>query len=147
MSRIARRGCKMDVMKMDPFWLAGAFSLTGVAAVNRDGAYALEFMMAVAAGGVLALCFSLWKSRQRKADGIDTALWAMIGFVGSMALAFFFAPGLDGRTVPIVGITLTQPSAAFLIGLGATPFIEWMLTGEAFKLAQRFFDRIKPGGE
>lgn len=130
-----------ELMKLDPFLVLGAFGLTGAAAASRNPAYAIEFMGAVAAGGVIALCFSLWKSRQRKADGIDTALWAMIGFIGSMALAFFVAPVLDGRTVPVLGITLNQPSAAFLIALGATPFIEWMLAGEAFAFARGWLDR------
>lgn len=131
--------CQM--MKFDPFYLLGAYSVTGVLAVSRDGAYALDFLAAVAAGGLIALCFSLWKSRQRKADGIDTSLWAMIALIGCMGLAFFLAPALNGRTIPFVDLTLTQPLAAFLIALGGTPFIEWLLTGEAFKLLRDWFER------
>src|SRR3546814_20323020 len=92
----------------------------------------------LAAGGLVTLCFSLWKSRQRKADGIDTSLWAMIGLIGSMGLAFVLAPALAGRTLPLVGITMPQPMAAFLIAVGGTPFLEWLLTGEAFALAPRW---------
>src|SRR3546814_11122782 len=83
------------MMKFDPFYLLGAFGLTGVAAVHRDGAYALDFMAAIATGGFCALLFSLWKSRQRTADGIDTSLWALIGLIGSMGLAFFLAPSSE----------------------------------------------------
>src|SRR3546814_11280736 len=122
------------MMKFDPFYLLGAFGLTGVAAVHRDGAYALDFMAAIATGGFCALLFSLWKSRQRKADGIDTSLWALIGLIGSMGLAFFLAPALDGRTIPLIGITLTQPPAAFLIAPGAPPLPQWRLTAGAFQL-------------
>lgn len=134
-----------ETMKLDPFYLLGAYGVVGAAAVDRNPAYALEFMFALASGGVVTLCFSLWKSRQRKADGIDTSLWAMIGLIGSMGLAFVLAPALAGRTVPLVGITLTQPMAAFLIAVGGTPFIEWLLTGEAFALARRWLDKKENG--
>lgn len=138
------RGGK-QTMKLDPFYLLGAFGVAGVAQVHRNPASAMEFMLALAAGGVVTLCFSLWKSRQRKADGIDTSLWAMIGLIGSMGLAFVLAPALAGRTVPLVGIILTQPMAAFLIAVGGTPFIEWLLTGEAFALARRWLDKKENG--
>lgn len=134
-----------QIMKLDPFYLLGAYGVAGVAAVDRNPAYALEFMFALAAGGLVTLFFSLWKSRQRKADGIDTSLWAMIGLIGSMGLAFVLAPALAGRTVPLVGIVLTQPMAAFLIAVGGTPFIEWLLTGEAFALARRWLDKRENG--
>jgi hypothetical protein len=132
-------------MKLDPFFLLGAYGVTGVAAATRNPAYALDFMLALAAGGLVALCFSLLKSRQRKADGIDTSLWAMIALVGSTGLAYVLAPVLDGRTIPLIGITLTQPLAAFLIALGGTPFIEWVLSGEAFALARRWIERREKG--
>src|SRR3546814_17083846 len=121
------------MMEFDPFYLRGGVGLTGVAAVHRDGAYALDFMAAIATGGFCALLFSLWKSRQRKADGIDTSLWALIGLIGSMGLAFFLAPALDGRTILLIGITLPQPLATFLIALGAKPFPDRALTGVTFK--------------
>ena len=133
-------------MKMDPFVLAATFGLTGVMSVNRDGVNALEFIAAIAIGGMIALCFSLWKSRQRKADGIDTSLWAMIALSGSTGLAYFLAPTLDGRTLPLLGIVLTQPLAAFLIAVGGTPFIEWLLTGEAFAKVKELIDKIWPKG-
>jgi len=135
-----------ETMKMDPFVLAGTFGLTGVMSANRDGAHALEFIAAIAIGGMIALCFSLWKSRQRKADGIDTSLWAMIALSGSTGLAYFLAPTLDGRTLPLLGIVLTQPLAAFLIAVGGTPFIEWLLTGEAFAKVKELIDKIWPKG-
>lgn len=134
------RGGK-QTMKLDPFYVLGAFGVAGVAAVDRDPAYALAFMASLASGGLIALCFSLWKSRQRKADGIDTSLWAMIAVLGSTTLAFVLAPVLEGRTIPLLGITLTQPLAAFLIAVGGTPFIEWLLTGEAFALVRRWIDK------
>lgn len=130
-----------EPMKHDPFLLLGGFGVVSVAAIDRNPAYALEFMAAIASGGLIALLFSLWKSRQRKADGIDTALWAMIGLLGSTTLAFVLAPVLDGRSIPLIDITITQPLAAFLIAVGGTPFIEWLLTGEAFALARRWIDR------
>lgn len=129
-----------EAMKWEPFGLIAAYGATGLASVQEG--YPPEFIVALVSGGFLALCFSLWKSRQRKADGIDTALWAMIGSVGSMALAFFVAPGLDGRFIPGVGIELTMPMAAFLIAVGGTPFIEWLLTGEAFQLVKRIIDKF-----
>lgn len=122
-------------MKLDPFLVVGSFYATGVASIDRG--YPIEFMMALAAGSFLALLHSFWKSKQRKADGIDTALWAMIAVIGSFALAFFLAPSLEGRTLPIIDLTLTLPLAALLISLSATPFIEWLLTGEAFKLFKK----------
>lgn len=134
-----RRG--NEQMKLDPFYLLGAYGVAGVGAVDRNPANALEFMFALITGGLVALCFSLLKSRQRKADGIDTSLWAMIGLFGSTGLAFVLAPALDGRTIPLVGITLNQPLAAFLIAVGGTPFIEWLLTGEAFGMLRRWAEK------
>jgi len=134
-----------QTMKLDPFYVLGAFGVAGVAAVDRDPTYALAFMASLVSGGLIALCFSLWKSRQRKADGIDTSLWAMIAVLGSTTLAFVLAPVLEGRTIPLVGITLTQPLAAFLIAVGGTPFIEWLLTGEAFALIRRWVDKRERG--
>lgn len=130
-----------ETMKLDPFYLLGVYGVTGVAAVDRNPAYALEFMFALITGGLVALCFSLLKSRQRKADGIDTSLWAMVALFGSTGFAFVLAPALDGRVIPLVGITLTPPLAAFLIAVGGTPFIEWLLTGEAFGLFRRWLDK------
>lgn len=129
-----------DMMKLDPFGALFAYGVAGVASVQRG--YPLDFVAALVTGGFLALCFSLWKSRQRKADGIDTSLWAMIALVGCMALAFFVAPALDGKTIPIVGIVVTKPLAAFLIATGGTPFIEWLLTGEAFAWLKRLADKF-----
>lgn len=133
-----------EIMKVDPFVALAAYGVAGVASIDRG--YPLEFIAALLTGGFLALCFSLWKSRQRKADGIDTSLWAMIALVGTMALAFFVAPQLDGRTIPLVGITLTTPLAAFLIATGGTPFIEWLLTGEAFAWVRKWGDKLTGKG-
>jgi hypothetical protein len=128
------------MMKLDPFAALFAYGVAGVASVQRG--YPLDFIAALMAGGFLALCFSLWKSRQRKADGIDTSLWAMIALVGCMALAFFLAPALDAKIIPILGIVLTKPLAAFLIATGGTPFIEWLLTGEAFAWLKRIAEKF-----
>lgn len=129
-----------EMMKLDPFAALFAYGVAGVASVQQG--YPLEFIAALITGGFLALCFSLWKSRQRKADGIDTSLWAMIALVGCMALAFFVAPQLDGKVIPLVGITVTKPLAAFLIATGGTPFIEWLLTGDAFAWLRRMADKF-----
>lgn len=129
-----------DMMKLDPFAALAAYGVAGVASIERG--YPLEFVAALVTGGFLALLFSLWKSRQRKADGIDTALWAMIALVGTMALAFYVAPSLDGKTIPIVGIVITKPTAAFLIAAGGTPVIEWLLTGEAFAWLKRLAEKF-----
>src|SRR3546814_20475604 len=112
------------MMKFYPFYLLGAVGLTGVAAVHRDGAYALDFMAAIATGFFCALLFSLWKSRQRKSDGIDTSLWALIGLIVPVGLAFFLVPALDGRTIPALGVTCPPPPAALPIGPGAAPVLE-----------------------
>lgn len=135
-----------ELMKSDPFIVLGAYGLTGVAAIHRGDANPIEFLGAIAAGGFLALLFSLWKSRKRRADGIDTALWATISLIGTMALAYFLAPALDGKSIPGLSIVLTKPLAAFLIALSATPAIEWMLTGEAFEWLRRVGDRFLPMG-
>lgn len=133
-----------EMMKLDPFVALAAYGVAGVASVDRG--YSLEFIAALVTGGFLALLFSLWKSRQRKADGVDTSLWAMIALVGCMALAFFVAPALDGKTIPVVGIVVTKPTAAFLIATGGTPFIEWLLTGEAFAWLKRIADKFGSKG-
>lgn len=133
-----------EVMKVDPFGVLFAYGAVGVASIKRG--YDLEFIAALLTGGFLALCFSLWKSRQRKADGIDTSLWAMIALVGCMALAFFVAPALNGKTIPLVDIVVTKPLAAFLIATGGTPFIEWLLTGEAFAWLRKWGDKIAGKG-
>lgn len=140
MRSMPARGGK-ETMKLDPFYLLGAYGVAGVAAVDRNPAHALEFIFALISGGLVALCFSLVKSRQRKADGIDTSLWAMIGLFGSTGLAFVLAPALDGRTIPLVGITLNQPLAAFLIAVGGTPFIEWLLSAEPMGMFRRWIDK------
>lgn len=140
MRSMPARGGK-ETMKLDPFYLLGAYGVAGVAAVDRNPAHALEFIFALISGGLVALCFSLVKSRQRKADGIDTSLWAMIGLFGSTGLAFVLAPALDGRTIPLVGITLNQPLAAFLIAVGGTPFIEWLLSAEPMGILRRWIDK------
>lgn len=129
-----------DMMKLDPFVALAAYGVAGVASVDRG--YPLEFIAALLTGGFLALLFSLWKSRQRKADGVDTSLWAMIALVGCMALAFYLAPALEGKRIPLVGIVLTKPLAAFLIATGGTPFIEWLLTGEAFAWLKRIAEKF-----
>lgn len=132
-----------EMMKLDPFVALAAYGVAGVASVDRG--YSLEFIAALLSGGFLALLFSLWKSRQRKADGIDTSLWAMIALIGCMALAFFVAPALEGRVIPLLGVVVTKPAAAFLIATGGTPFIEWLLSGEAFAwlkgIAEKFGGR------
>lgn len=128
-----------SVMKIDPFFIVGSFFATGVGAIERG--YPVDFMIALATGTLIALCHSLWKSKQRKADGIDTSLWAMIAVIGSFSLSFFVAPSLENKVIPFVEVTVTLPMAAFLICLTATPFIEWMLSGEAFKLFKKLVDR------
>lgn len=133
-----------SMMKLDPFVALAAYGVAGVASIDRG--YPIEFIGALVTGGFLALCFSLWKSRQRKADGIDTSLWAMIALVGCMALAFFVAPAIDGKTIPLVGIVVTKPLAAFLIATGGTPFIEWLLTGEAFAWLRKWGEKITGKG-
>lgn len=130
-----------SAMKFDPFLVWGSFMASGVGAVHQGYAYPLEFMAALATGSFLALLHSYWKSRQRKANGIDTALWATIALIGSFALAFFVAPALEGKLLPIVHVTVTLPMAAFLIAVSATPFLEWLLTGEAFKLFQKLISK------
>lgn len=132
-----------ETMKMDPFLTLGAFGVTGIASIRQG--YDLHFLAALLTGGVLALLFSLWKSRQRKADGIDTALWATIALIGTMALAFFLAPVMEGRSIPVTDIVMTKPLAAFLIAVGGTPAIEWLLTGEAFKWAKKVADKFGLG--
>ena len=126
-------------MKLEPFVLLGAAGATSVATAVRGDPMLFEFMGALFSGSVLAMLFSLWKSRQRKADGVDTALWAMIALIGSWALAFFCTPMLAGREV--LGIVLHKPALAFIIAVSATPVIEWLLTGEAFKWARRFLPK------
>ena len=132
-------------MKLDPFVALAAYGVAGVASIKQG--YSLEFIAALVMGGFLALCFSLWKSRQRKADGIDTSLWAMVALVGCMGLGFFLAPAFDGRTIPVIGITLTQPMAAFLITTGGTPAIEWLLTGEAFTWLRKWREKLPTKGD
>lgn len=131
-----------DMMKAEPFGLLFTYSVAGAASVAAPTVYTVEFVGALALGGFLALCHSLWKSRERKADGINTALWAMIALSGSIGLALFLAPALAGKVVPVVDIVVTTPLAAFLIATGGTPFIEWLLTGEAFAWLRKWGDKI-----
>lgn len=122
----------------EPLTIAGSFLFTSAAATVRDPSTAMEFNAAIALGGLVTLLFSLWKSRKRKADGIDTALWAAIGFIGSMALAYFVSPVLEGSTLR--GITITLPMAGFIICISAAPFIEWALEGGPLKVAQEAYE-------
>lgn len=135
-------------MKLEPFLMTAAFGLTGYGTVLSGDPYPYEFLAAVSSGTTIALCISYWKSRQRKADGIDTALWAMIAVFGSWTLAFLGAPTLMHKTVPVIDLTLTKPLAGFLIAVAAPPFIEWIGLGEAWKtvrkLIDKWVDRDKP---
>lgn len=121
---------------LEPLTIAAAYISTSVAATVRDPSTAMEFNAAIALGGVVTLLFSLRKARKKKSDGIDTALAAAIGFIGSMALAYFVSPALEGRTFPGTDIAITLPLAGFLISVSAAPFIEWMLEGGPLKIAK-----------
>lgn len=129
-----------EAMKWEPFGLLAAYGAAGLASVKEG--YPPEFIVALVSGGFLALCISLIKSRKRKADGIDTALWAMAGVVGSMVLAFLFAPSLDGKIIPVVGIKLEIWSAGFLIALAGTPLIEWLASPHPLQLLMRGADSL-----
>lgn len=129
-------------MKYEPITIAVAYVTASMASVHLavDPREAILFNGAVAAGGFLTLLFSLWKSRKKKADRFDTALWATIGFVGSMALSFFGAPLLQGRNIIGTEVPISLPFAGFLIAISAAPFIEWALEGGPFKLAKDILD-------
>jgi uncharacterized membrane protein len=114
-------------MKSDPFMLLGAIGTLSVASVARGDAQTLEFIGAMVMGSFIALCASLLKSRKRKDGPTERNLAAMIAVTGSLGLAFFFAPLIEGRIV--AGVALSKPFAAFIITVAASPIIEWLLDG------------------
>lgn len=121
--------------------MLGLYAAAGADAARRDPQQFFDFMLALVLGGLIALVFSLWKSRKRQADTYDTATWAVIATMGSTALAYFLAPLLDGREVPLTGIALTAPLVAFVVTIAGTPFIEWALDGGPWNKAKAWIDR------
>lgn len=132
-------------MKYEPLTFLGLYAVAGAGQAQRDPQQFFDFMLALALGGFCALVFSLWKSRKKCADTYDTATWAVIATMGSTALAYFLAPILDGREVPLTGIALTAPLVAFVTTIAATPFIEWSLEGGLWRKAKDAIDKEGKG--
>ncbi len=87
---------------------------------------------AVILGGFCSLLYSVWKSRKRKSDLIDTGTWAMIALIGSMGLGWFFGPVVANHQY-FGFANLTVGAATWLLAVGGTPAIEWLLDGRGFK--------------
>lgn len=128
-------------MKFEPLITVASFFTVGTLSITRDGQYSYEFMMALAGGSFITLLASYWKSRVKKSNGVDTALWATIATVGSFFLAYFFAPIVEGMTIPGTSRELTLGGAAFAIAVSGAPVIEWVVTGGAWKILQKFIDK------
>lgn len=113
--------------------LAGITALVTSSGAIHDPALA-DRIGAVLAAGVCSALYSWWKSRKRKADGTDTAIWALIALCGSMSFGWFLGPVLAGRE--IMGFSLPgAPIMVWLLTLSGSPAIEWLLDGRAFRLA------------
>lgn len=123
-------------MRQEPFIMLGLYAVAGADAAKRYPEYQVELIVMMAVGGMIALCFSIWKSKRKKADRVDTAIWAMIALLGSTALAYLLGPWLHGTAVPGTELVLTAPLVAFFTAISATPVIEWVLTGELWKLVR-----------
>lgn len=132
-------------MKYEPLTFLGLYVVAGAGQAQRDPQQFFDFMLALALGGLIALAYSLWKSRKKCADTYDTATWAVIATMGSTALAYFLAPILDGREVPLTSIALTAPLVAFVVTIAATPFIEWTLEGGVWGKVKDWMDKEKSG--
>lgn len=120
-------------MKLEPLATVTSFMTVGSLSLSRDGQYSYEFMMALAGGSCITLLHSYWRSRTRKSDRTDTVLWAMIATMGAFFLAYFFAPILNGATIPGTDRVITLAGAAFMISVSGAPMIEWLVTGQAWK--------------
>lgn len=115
--------------------LAGITALVTSSGAIRDQALA-DRIGAVLAAGVCSALYSWWKSRKRKADGTDTAIWALIALCGSMSFGWFLGPALAGRE--LMGVSLPgAPLMTWLLTISGSPAIEWLLEGRGFKWALR----------
>lgn len=117
----------------EPFIGLGGMSLL----LASTGAFADPAMAdrvgAVLAGGVCSCLYSLWKSRKRRADRTDSAIWALIALFGSMSLGWFVGPVLAGQHV--LGFHLPGVAVmTWLLAIGGSPAIEWLLDGRGFRL-------------
>lgn len=118
----------------EPFIALSAFgALVASSGAVRDQALA-DRIGAVLAAGVCCALYSWWKSRKRKADRTDTAIWALIALCGSMSFGWFLGPALADRE--IAGLSLpSAPIMTWLLTISGSPAIEWLLDGRAFRLA------------
>ena len=115
--------------------LAGITALVTSSGAIHDPALAGRVGAVLAAGACSAL-YSWWKSRKRKADSTDTAIWALIALFGSMSFGWFLGPELAGRE--IMGVPLpAAPLMTWLLTLSGVPVIEWMLDGRALRLVMK----------
>lgn len=113
--------------------LAGITALVTSSGAIRDPALA-DRIGAVLAAGVVSALYSWWKSRRRKSDSTDTAIWALIALFGSMSFGWFLGPALAERS--IAGLTLPgAPIMIWLLTISGSPAIEWLLEGRGFKWA------------
>jgi hypothetical protein len=119
-------------MKEPFFALAGITALVTVSGAAESHAQA-ERIGAMLAAGLCSCLYSLWKSKKRKADRHDTAIWAMIALVGSMSLGWFGGPIIADTPLPLLdGVQLPGvPFCTWLLAIGGAPLIEAMLDGRA----------------
>ena len=111
--------------------------VTASGAFDNDPALTERFA-AILAAGLCSCLYSWWKSRKRKADNTDTAIWALIALVGSMSIGWFLAPALADRDLFGTGIALPRlPIMTWLLAISGSPIIEWLLDGRAFKVAAK----------
>ena len=120
----------------EPFiGLTGFTALVLSSGAVNDQALA-ERIGAVIAAGTCSGLYSWWKSRKRKADRTDTAIWSLIALFGSMSFGWFVGPAFAEHE--IMGVMLPGvPVMTLLFGMSGAPAIEWLLDGSAFKWARR----------
>jgi hypothetical protein len=105
-----------------------------VASSGIDDRMMADRIAGILTAGACSALFSWWKSRKRRADRTDTAIWALIALCGSMSFGWFMGPAIADRellglTMPGIGIT------TWLLAISGAPAVEWMLDGRAFKWA------------
>jgi hypothetical protein len=129
-------------MKPDPFALLGFVGVIGVAGIEAEKQGLPYLLGAVLCGGVLNLLYSLWVSRKRHSDAVDTSLWAMISTVGAMGLGFLLGP--DWAYANVFGMKLpSAPTMAFIITTSGGPAIEAMLAGDAWRWVKEMWENRK----
>lgn len=138
-------------MKFEPFGAILFTAMLGATGVASANAETIPMLAATLSGGSIAGALSVLKSRRKRANSTDTALWAYIAMIGGMGLAFFGAPVLAHAPLGTWGGVEREmpwaPPIAFVLAIGGAPIIEKLGAGWLVDLLPEWLGGKKKGGE